>query len=79
MTTMSSPGYHYDGFVAIHALGHIICTSSWAYHTSCVQACPYDHLCIYTYIFIYIYIYIYIYIFILIYRFFYLYLQQLEF
>ena len=24
MKTMRPPGYHYNGFVAIHALGHII-------------------------------------------------------
>ena len=48
MKTMCPPGYHHNGFVATHALGHMKYT--------------YDHLYIYINMHIYIYIYIYIYI-----------------
>ena len=27
MKTMCPPGYHHNGFVATHALGHMMCTS----------------------------------------------------
>ena len=46
MKTMCPPGYHHNGFVATHALGHMMY--------------GYDHLYIYVCIYIYIYIYIYI-------------------
>ena len=47
MKTMCLPGYHHNGFVATHALGHMS------------SLCVVDHLrpLIYTYIYIYIYIY----------------------
>ena len=36
MKTMCPPGYHHNGFVATHALGHMMCT--WAhYRKSCAQ------------------------------------------
>ena len=45
MKTMCPPGYHHNGFVATHALGHMM----------------YGYIYIYIYIYnIYIYIYIYI-------------------
>ena len=58
---MCSPGYHHDGFVATHALGHMMC-----------GLCVVDHLwpliyIIYIYIYIHVYIYIYIYIYTYIY------------
>ena len=43
MKTICPPGYHHNGFVATHALGHMMY--------------GYDHLYIYMYIYIYIYIY----------------------
>ena len=48
MKTMCPPGYHHNGFVATHALGHMM----------------YDIYMMYIYIYIYIYIYVYIYIYI---------------
>ena len=33
MKTMCPPGYHYNGFVATHALGHMMYDN----HTSCAQ------------------------------------------
>ena len=70
MKTMYSSGYHHNGFMATHALRHMMCVTC---HTSCAQFhgcqepivgitgrvhCFYD----YTHTDIYIYIYIYIYI-----------------
>ena len=37
MKTMCPPGYHHNGFVATHALGHIMYGSSCASCTSCAQ------------------------------------------
>ena len=57
MKTMCPPGYHHNGFVATHALGHMMCGSSCAQ----VHALPQSH-CGDNREGIYIYIYIYIYI-----------------
>ena len=32
MKTMCPPGYHHNGFVATHALGHMMCTSCTVHH-----------------------------------------------
>ena len=65
MKTMCPPGYHHNGFVATHALGHtmygdhMLILFLWELSTLCVM----DHLWSLIYIYIYIYIlYIYIYI-----------------
>ena len=29
MKAMCPPGYHHNGFVATHALGHMMCPSAW--------------------------------------------------
>ena len=50
MKTMYPPGYHHNGFMATHALGH--------------RMYGYTLLYIYTHIYIYLYIYIYIYMYI---------------
>ena len=73
MKTMCPPGYHHNGFVAIHALGHMkhsVCRGSLmtTYMTTYI---PYKYIYIYIYIpYMYIYVYlicIYIYIYIYIY------------
>ena len=51
MKTMCPPGYHHNGFVATHALGHHV---PWVIMSS---LCVVDHLYIYIYT-LYIYIYI---------------------
>ena len=51
MRTVSPQGYHHNGFVATHALGHMI----FGYHVRLVPTCA--HIYIYIYIYIY-YIYI---------------------
>ena len=43
MKTMCPPGYHHDGFVATHALGHMM-----------YRLYIYIYIYIYTYIYIYI-------------------------
>ena len=39
MKTMCPPGYHHNGFVATHALGHMMCTvtDNMMNRTSCAQ------------------------------------------
>ena len=39
MKTMCPPGYHHNGFVATHALGHMMYGCTWAHdvRTSCAQ------------------------------------------
>ena len=37
MKTMCPPGYHHNGFVATHALGHMTSKSSKYARTSCAQ------------------------------------------
>ena len=51
MKTMCSPGYHHNGLVATHALGHMMS------HDALMVTYIY-YIYIYTYIYIYIYIYI---------------------
>ena len=51
MKTMCPPGYHHNGFVATHALGHMM------YGTSCAQVheLPHSHFwahCFHDYIYI---------------------------
>ena len=48
MKTMCPPGYHHNGFVATHALGHMMCGSS--HHVQPYIMCP--SACIYIYIYI---------------------------
>ena len=31
MKTMCPPGYHHNGFVATHALGHMMYSCTWAH------------------------------------------------
>ena len=77
MKTMCSPGYHHNGFVAIHALGHMIYGYvHHVHHVHPVPKCMSCHKailviterahsfndCIYIYIITYIFKYIYIYI-----------------
>ena len=44
MKTMCPPGYHHNGFVATHVLGHMMYSSSC---TSCAQVheLPQSHYC----------------------------------
>ena len=44
---MCPPGYHHNGFVATHALGHMMYGCIYIYTTLCVLWITYDHL--YTY------------------------------
>ena len=37
MKTMCPPGYHHDGFVATHALGHMMYGLHMMNRTSCAQ------------------------------------------
>ena len=63
MKTMCPPGYHHNGFVATHALGHMMYGShNRTYTYVYVYVYIYIYIYIYTYIYIYIYIYIYSYI-----------------
>ena len=57
MKTMCPPGYHHNGFVATHALGHMMpkCMSC---HKAIVMITGRTH-CFHDNIYIYIYIYIY--------------------
>ena len=48
MKTMCPPGYHHNGFVATHALGHMI--------YGCIMRMYNIHIYVYIYIYIYIYI-----------------------
>ena len=66
MKTMCPPGYHHNGFVATHALGHMM-------YMSCHKAivvitgrahCFHDYIYIYIYIHMYMYVYVYVYIYI---------------
>ena len=75
--TMCSPGYHHSGFVATHAIGHMMYGSLCAQHHvhKCMSChgrahCFHDYNdYIYIYIYVYIYIlYICIYIYIYIYK-----------
>ena len=52
MKTMCPPGYHHNGFVATHALGHMMYIM---------------YICIYMYIYMYIYVYMCMYMHIYIY------------
>ena len=66
MKTMCPPGYHHNGFVATHALGHMM----YGYHVHHVPKCTSCRKaivvitgrahCFHDFIYIYIYIYIYI-------------------
>ena len=62
MKTMCPPGYHHNGFVANHALGHM----TTVYHVPTCMSCHKAIVvitgrphCFHDYIYIYIYIYIY--------------------
>ena len=62
MKTIWPPGYHHNGFVATHALGHMMYTIAYMLGSSsiceiwalCVSWITYDHLYIYINIYIYI-------------------------
>ena len=57
MKTMCPPGYRHNGFVATHALGHMM----YGFYDNIYIYYIYIYLHIYTYMYIYnIYIYIYI-------------------
>ena len=56
MKTMCPPGYQHNGFVATHALGHMMYGDIYTY----IYIYIYIYLCIYNIYYIYIYIYIYI-------------------
>ena len=63
MKTMCLPGYHYNGFAATHALGHMM-YEVLKFHLTSVR---FEHfVCrgslMTTYIYIYIYIHVYIYL-----------------
>ena len=47
MKTMRPPGYHHNGFVATHALGHMM-------HSVCCGSLMTTNIYIYIYIYIYI-------------------------
>ena len=73
MKTMCPPGYHYDGFLAAHALGHMMNNVPTVHHVPKCIICHrvivvtarahwfHDCMNLFMYICIYIYIYIYIY------------------
>ena len=50
MKTMCPPGYHHNGFVATHALGHM--------STSRVHVFMYRYIYVYEFIYVYMYIYL---------------------
>ena len=56
MKTMCPPGYHPNGFVTTHALGHMM------YGYTLLVPMNQRVLNIYTYMYVYIYIYMYVYI-----------------
>ena len=39
MKTMCPPGYHHNGFVATHALGHIMYLGTTVYHVPKCMSC----------------------------------------
>ena len=49
MKTMCLPGYHHNGFVATHALGHMMYGLPKC--KLCVSWITYDHLYVYIYIY----------------------------
>ena len=52
MKTMCPPGYHHNGFVATHALGHMM-------YVMCGDIYIYIYIYIYKFIFLFIFIHIY--------------------
>ena len=59
MKVMYPPGYHRNGFVATHALGHVIYNTSYAQVHELLQS-----ICIYIYMYVYMCVCVYIYIYI---------------
>ena len=65
MKTMCPPGYHRNGFVATHALRHIVFMIAYIYIYNIFNIYIYIiYYIIYIYIYMYKYIYIYIYMYI---------------
>ena len=64
MKTMCPPGYHHNGFVATHALGHMI---HWIHHVPKCMSCHKAIVvitgrahCFYDYVYIYMYVCMYV-------------------